>query len=261
LEFVRKLPDQVVTKAVGETEHLKWQILCTWDYDGFMKVDINLSSTDEIKIDQLTLTIPMKAEYCTLMHAVADDLRANKAGSIPPGSAEVWNSSSVPKYRLHGKNIIEDSLIPYFWFGEEQRGICWLVDNGKGFNLDPKIPQIKVFRPNAKEVITRIDLINKATVIKQPRDLSFALQATPVKPLPKNWRNWNMGRKGKKIPDMLNISFHLHGIGFGKVSNCAAEPTFTEKLEKLEYGQKRQKNSRYVKYFFSSTRNWFRESK
>jgi hypothetical protein len=33
-----------------------------------------------------------------------------------------------------------------------------------------------------------------------------------------------MGRKGKKIPDMLNISFHLHGIGFGKVSNCAAEP-------------------------------------
>ena len=207
---------KVVAQAHATAGSLTWDVTTTYDYDGFMWAKVRLAASDRASVDRLVLRIPMKAAECTLMHACADRIRKNKAGFIADGTGEVWNSVDVERYRLSGDRIITTELIPYFWFGGEQRGICWAADNSLGFSLRQGQPAIRVLRPDGGVVVAEIDLINQPTAIAGERSLEFGLQATPVKPLAAGWRNWHFGC-GNYIPGMTNISFGVHALGAGHV--------------------------------------------
>ena len=215
LAFAEKSDHKVVAQATATAGALTWGAVSTYDYDGFMWVRATLNTEREVTVDRLTLRIPMKAAECTLMHACADRIRKNKAGLIPDGSGQVWDSGNVEKYRLSGERIIRTELIPYLWLGGEQRGICWLADNSLGFSLKDGTAAVRVLRPDPETVLAEIDLINQPTVIDGERFLEFGLQATPVKPLPRGWRSWHFGC-GSYIPGMKNISFGVHALGAGQ---------------------------------------------
>ncbi|MEW6357146.1 MAG: glycoside hydrolase domain-containing protein [Planctomycetota bacterium] len=213
LEFVEQSDHKVVVRAVAAAGPLVWEAFSTFDYDGFMWVKVALKSETEVKVDRLTLRVPMKAAECVLMHAVADRIRKNKAGLIPSGAGEMWNSSGVPKYELKGKRIIPTEMIPYIWLGAEERGLCWCADSSLGFSLEDGTPAARLLRPSPEVVVAEIDLINRPTEIRKERILEFGLQATPVKPLPEGWKNWRFDWDPQRRPGVLNIPFPVDRWG------------------------------------------------
>jgi hypothetical protein len=52
-------------------------------------------------------------------------------------------------------------------------------------------------------VTLRIHFINKPTKITRPRRIVFGLQATPVKPMPENWRSWSFYGKHANTQEMV----------------------------------------------------------
>ncbi len=156
-----------------------------YDYDGLMKVTLNLPTT-ESQVDELYLEIPLEEAEASYMQAVTDHMRRNQAKSIPTGTGEVWNSSDVSRYQLPAP------FVSYIWLGGPERGICWLAENDKDCLLDADVPMMQISRSSGR-VTLKIWFITKPGVLSRTRTIQFALMATPAKPmpeLPKSWRQW-----------------------------------------------------------------------
>jgi len=233
VRFTETAPHRVVARSEATAGGLTWRAVSTFDYDGFMWVKATLSATAATNVDRLTLRIPLTAAECTLMHACADRIRKNKAGLIPGGEGEVWNSADIDRYLLYGERIEPTEIVPYLWLGGEERGLCWLADNSRGFALRDKAAAVRVLRPGPGQVVAEIDLINQPTAVHGQRSLAFGLQATPVKPRPKDWRNWHFG-VGSYIPGMLNVSFGVHCLGAAQLIGAWKRP-FDHDWTYLEY--------------------------
>jgi hypothetical protein len=223
LKFIKKDANEVQAVAFGKSGAIKYKALITFDYDGFIWVKVKLSADSVVKIDTLSITIPLKSKYCTLMHAFADRIRNNPSGYIPAGKGKVWDSKKIERRMVRGKLLIAGGFTPYIWLGEEARGLCWFADCSAGFSLQNKTPQMRIYR-NSKDVVTlEVDIINKSVELNKPRSFEFGMQATPVKPQPEGRRNWNFSTS-YKIPGMLNIGLSIHGRGQAKASNLNSEP-------------------------------------
>ncbi len=223
LKFIKKDANEVQAVASGRAGWVKYKALITFDYDGFIWVKVNLSADSPVKIDALSIEVPLKSKYCTLMHAFADRIRNNPSGYIPAGKGKVWDSKNLERRMVRGKLLIADGFTPYIWLGEDARGLCWFADCSAGFSLQSKTPQMSIYR-NSKDIVTlNVDIINKPVELNKPRSFEFGMQATPVKPQPGGMRNWNFSAS-YKIPGMLNIGLSIHGRGQAKASNLNSEP-------------------------------------
>lgn len=247
-EFVNISPGKVQVKAEANAEGLTWEVMSTIDYDGFMWCQVALHSDKKVTVDKLSIQIPMKASEARLMHAVSNSIRRNKSGRIPEGKGVVWESRDIDKRPVSGKTKLKTELLPYLWIGGEDRGICWVADCEKGFNLQAGVPAVRIIRKSTETIFVEIDLINQKTIIDKPRLLQFGFQATPVKPMPVDWRNWyfNFGRN--RIGGMKHISFCIHPYGngmniFGSKSPPMSDYSFIQKLHEMSRTGKRDKNA------------------
>ncbi|MBI4028509.1 MAG: hypothetical protein HY360_26215 [Verrucomicrobia bacterium] len=183
IKFKEKSPDRVVAESKFEGGPIKASVTCEWDYDGMMKVTLDLARTDQT-LDALTLRIPLRKEIATLMHVSSDGIRANPTGAIPSGNGVVWDSTKTVRYNTLG------TWIPYVWLGGPERGVCWFADTDRDWGLDDKKPAIEIAREGDK-VELRVHLFNTPTNLDRPRRIVFGMQATPVKPMPEGWRSWS----------------------------------------------------------------------
>ena len=137
-------------------------------------------------VDAVTLTIPLDNALCPLMHACTDGIRFNYAGAVPAGEGPVWESTKAARNSLLG------NYVPYLWVGEEERGLCVFGENDRGWVTDPKVPcQELVRRGDTLDLVLR--LVAKPAVLDTPRSITLGFQATPVKPMPPDWRTWIFG--------------------------------------------------------------------
>ena len=152
-----------------------------FDYDGLMKVTLNIKPRKAEAIDSMWLEIPVRASIASLFHASGEHIRANPAGDIPKGEGVVWNSRSIPQSNI-------DNFIPYIWVGGPQRGICWVADWDKDWVHSETRSAVQLVREK-DAVVIRLNLINGPVKLTRPREIQFALQASPVKPMPKNYQS------------------------------------------------------------------------
>ena len=171
-----------------------------WDFDGSMKWSITIETGTQ-PIDALILTVPLYNGLCPLMHACTDGIRFNYAGVVPEGEGVVWQSSQA------ARNSIIGSYVPYIWVGAEERGICVYGENDAGWVTDPDIPcQELVRRGDALDLVLR--LVARPVTFDGPRAITLAFQATPVKPMPPDWRRWAFGAwRAAGIPGVRYIAF------------------------------------------------------
>jgi hypothetical protein len=188
LRFVEKAADRVATESVFEGGPIHAQVTSEFDYDGMMKVTLDLAATGK-RVDSLALTIPLRAKIASLMHISGDSIRRNPTGRIPPGKGVVWQSKGAIPREL-GYGGIWGTFLPYVWLGGTERGICWFADSDRDWSLDDDKSALEIVRERGA-VTLRVHLINKPTILDLPRRIVFGLQATPVKPMPENWRAWN----------------------------------------------------------------------
>lgn len=141
------------------------------EFDGFMRVDLELSAQEAV--DALEIIVPLREEAATLYHhAVGEWTDLSDAG----GTGEVGWSKSLP-------------FVPYVWLGNERGGVAWWCESPQGWHIAEQEQAVQLLHHD-HGVDLRLRVIDTPTVLDEPLMLTFGFLATPVKPLPEGWRNW-----------------------------------------------------------------------
>lgn len=181
-----KLVDRNREKAVfesrSENDFFMLKTKSTIEYDGFMKIEMDMVPKSEKEIDRFSMVVPMPAEVAYLMHACNEIIRSSPAGNIPQGTGQVWENRLMPSYT-------KTKFVPYIWLGGEEKGICWMADDEKDWVVNPKKPSFEIIRQK-DQVFLKIHFMNDRVVLSRDRKFVFALMATPVKPMPEGHRRW-----------------------------------------------------------------------
>lgn len=213
LQFTEKSPDRVQSVASYAGGPVQVKATSQWDYDGMMKMELEIAPRGSQEIQSLDLLIPVRKELATLMHAAADQVLSNYSGRIPSGEGVVWDSSKTVRSGIYG------TWIPYIWIGEKQRGVSFFSETDRDWVLDDNKPALDLVR--SRDALTlRVHLINNPTKLDRRHRIVFGLQATPVKPQPKDWRSLSFYEKHPNATEivMLNSATEWGGISdFGSL--------------------------------------------
>ncbi|MDQ2730672.1 MAG: hypothetical protein M3Y56_03350, partial [Armatimonadota bacterium] len=102
-----------------------------FDYDGCMKVTLEIPAQPTRTLQGLDLVIPIKDSEAPLMHVCGEGLRSNYAGYIPAGQGVVWTSAHASRDQLIG------TFVPYIFVGGPERGLVWFASNDRDWSVDP----------------------------------------------------------------------------------------------------------------------------
>jgi len=133
------------------------------EYDGMIRSDFKLTPVRQASVDNLALEIPLKAEYARYLYCWPGRWgKSSNAGALP-----------AEGYRGPFK--------PFFWLGDEARGLCWFSESDRNFFHAREDEAIDI-RREGQSVIFRVNLITQPQTLTKPLDYTFGFQATPVKP-------------------------------------------------------------------------------
>lgn len=180
LKFIQTSNTKAVAKASWNAGAMNAAAICTWDYDGLMKYALTLYPFTG-QLDSLKLIIPLNERNAYLFHACTDGLRFNYGGAVPAGNGRIWDSTKATRRDL------QTDYVNYIWLGTESSGLAICGENDKGYVHAPGIPVQELVRQDGK-IYLICNLVAKPIKIAAPRTMKFAFQATPVKPMAKNWR-------------------------------------------------------------------------
>ncbi len=186
-----KADDRVVRRTDGTLGPLTVGSSAVMEYDGFVKFELVLAPSEAAappRVSKLGLVIPLKREHAQLMvlHGCYISGMA-KAGAVPEdGFASPF------------KNFV--------LLGDNDRGLCWCTESDQYWYADEgsKGRQIEIV-PRRDRVELRLNFISIPREITEPLRYVFALQATPVKPLPDDYRRLRMGYWTPKKPATILV--------------------------------------------------------
>jgi len=209
-------PDLAVFQTRANGDGLAVASKVSVEEDGCAKVEMTLQPADAktpAKIKRAYLEMAVKESEAPLCHLVGmNSMRHNYAGKVPrggkikwiqqswrparfevepfqgktPGSYEVWGAHKQMHWGSQRWNFA-----PYVWLGAEERGLAWFGDHTGGYETDGKRAIQRLFIEPGK-VVLRVELIQRPVTLERPRHFEFGLQASPTKPMPKNWRSYSV---------------------------------------------------------------------
>ena len=83
------------------------------------------------------------------------------------------------------------SFIPYYWLGDNETGLFWFCESDEMWPNGGAGNAVEVVR-SERAVTLRLNILQPGQTLPENWRLAFGLQATPVKPLPKDWRKWRL---------------------------------------------------------------------
>ncbi len=160
------------------------------EYDGMVLLNLTLEPKDKNKparIDSLDLSTVMPNERALFLNTSTDQgyWWYPYKGWIPktPGVAHT-NLKQRPQ---------STNFLFYVLFSDHETGLEWFADNLSGWQLDRKKmtqkPIQKIIRQENGDVQLLCHLSNQPFTLDKPITITFGYDATPVKPLPKDWRS------------------------------------------------------------------------
>ena len=172
----------------------------TVEFDGMMRMDIvlfphpqNTSDKKTPTIDNLWLEIPFNHKTTLFHYWPGCWGNANNSGMIPDAGL------SLP-------------FKPAFWLGWEEAGLSWFAESDKGWRPAKDNQCIEVVKKD-KEIVLRFRLLDTPPE-KLPLTFTMGLQATPVKPIPRDFHQWRVYHYGteKRLPDKEAIDILINQI-------------------------------------------------
>ncbi len=155
---------RVTLTQQGESPHFKCTILHTIEFDGLHKISLRLEPTqEEPVINQLALEMPF-----------------NRAALSVVKWGTSWESGT-PSDR-------EFTSLPHLWLGNDRAGCVIFAENSKGWQIHSKKPRVSL-RNDQETSTVSYHFINHVAAVREPMEITLALQATPVKPSFANWRD------------------------------------------------------------------------
>ncbi len=221
LRFTAKEPDRVAYQVSSANDLINMQVDGEFDYDGMLKLTLGITPVrNNVEIERLSLDIPVRKEIADLFHAAGSGNRSNPAGKIPPGQGRVWGARSLPHY--------SPNFVPYIWVGGAEKGICYAADWDKDWVHSKKKSEhaAELIRQPDGTLVIRLNLLNNA-VLKRRHEITLALLATPVKPMPEGWRAWSDNYSNFKIPGKRFLQCLYAPQYFGAFFYCQSRyPSF-----------------------------------
>jgi hypothetical protein len=146
------------------------------EYDGLVWLSAELQTPQGFKADSISLEIPMRDKNAIY--------RQNWSGN--ENNAD-YKSGSLPA----GMGVLqENAFLPYSWIGDNDRGLVWFCETARHWPNFKSKNAFQIERGH-DSVTTHLNLLQEQEV-PQKWKFEFGLQATPVKPLPEDWRKWRV---------------------------------------------------------------------
>ena len=192
------VPTQVVSAPEqvsfnGELNGPGWRIRTAsrLEYDGYLHYRLRLEPQGAQAVERIRLVIPLRPAEATLLHAAAADMRAAVSWvELPAGPGKIWDSGQAVDATYNGKGLTVGNFKPYVWVGGAHRGLAFLADNDQGWVPDEtKATSAIAVERTAFSVNLILNLVARPFVMDHPREIAFSLQATPVRPLPDDFRH------------------------------------------------------------------------
>ncbi len=157
-------------------------------YDGTVWTQMKVRPRRRTTLSKLSIEIPMPAAQARLYGYNApnriDDLRAGY-GALDPEEA-------VPFSR---------EFMPLLWLGTEQRGLGWYAESDEHWDITDRALTVE---RRGDQVVLCMNVITKPRDVADEFTIGFGLQATPVRPLPADWR------AARWVPSTDITRFFLH---------------------------------------------------
>ncbi len=185
-KFIKKSDAECIFDAEGSVGgDLKVKTIAETEYDGCTRFEVTLTPAKGKTplVNQFYMDIPLDDKQLKNFHVIkSGHIRTNPAIKVPKGEGIVWRSSDVANGDFYGNMHI------YLWLGNVERGISWFADNDRNFSLDDNKPAQLLIR-KGNTLTLRIFFVNKPLKLESARTLVFGMQASPVKPMPADFRN------------------------------------------------------------------------
>jgi len=171
---------EAIVSGCQANDNLIIDVTSKFEFDGMIRMDMVImpqrerSSKREAspQIERLWLEVPFNKHRATLFHY------------WPGGWGHAKNSGAIPE------NGLTLPFKPFIWIGWEEGGLSWFAESDKGWEPKEENYCIEIVR-EGEEVILRLHLLDKQPR-KLPLTLTMGLQATPVKPMPKDFHQWRI---------------------------------------------------------------------
>jgi len=174
-KLVKKAPEMAVYETTLASDSFTMKVQTQVEFDGFMYVDVNLSSVPRAKVpgkvESLDLVIPFRKEHAILLQ--------NYVKASGPGTMAVK--------RFHGEIPAEGYKSPPMittWIGTDHYGLEFSCESSRGWSMAKPDEAMEVAR-DGDRVLLKIRFISKPIALppNQPRHIRFGLVATPTKTL------------------------------------------------------------------------------
>lgn len=142
------------------------------EYDGLMLIELSCDSPAELSIEGLSLEMALPAKRAMYQHRYVPSW-VPTSGFVPAGEGTVDKTS----------------FIPYVWLGDNDRGLFWFCESDEMWPNRAAENCIEIVR-YGHEIRLCLNLLAVGQTLPVGWKLTFGLQATPVKPIPRNWRKW-----------------------------------------------------------------------
>jgi hypothetical protein len=179
----------------------------TVEYDGFAWFELSLAGLPAgATIDELDLEIPVHSGAALYTHR-----------TLPLNDPKIttFKSYSGPAIHQNGPGGLVDwveSFIPYWWLGNNRAGLQLTIEDARAWpnwnspdaknDLYPmelrSIPASDFPTSSPAFMLLRLRLLRKQA-LPAGWKFQFGLQATPVKPIPADWRKWRL-RSNNPLP-------------------------------------------------------------
>ncbi len=154
-------PHRVDLTGEAQCEALRLSGTAFIEYDGMIRLDLELTPTGQTVADELTLEIPLKLEHAELLYHFPGQWRSvANVGELPE---EGWTHA----------------FKPYVWLGDNDRGFAWFCESAENWLPEDREDAITISREDGR-VVLRLHLI-AGEEITEPLKYTFGFQATPIK--------------------------------------------------------------------------------
>ncbi|MBQ0105386.1 MAG: hypothetical protein KBT47_05055, partial [Armatimonadetes bacterium] len=216
----RKKSSVVLESEIGGLKG-KAETLC--EFDGLLKFDVTFEPG---KTKNLTLNIPLNKEIAKNYDNYAYTFGGGP-GFIMPTEKDMAGKLTVPYSK---------QFMPVIWVGDPARGMAFLCEGMENWNLSNTDRAYEIVEENGAYVL-KVHFMDTETSWDRPIKLTFGLNVTPVKPLPRD-NDWLTFRPVTMTGERLFFTCWggaTRWQGFPVVGNCKANPGDPDEFDDRDF--------------------------
>ncbi len=179
VKILEKDEQHVIIECVGQLDGVPVKIKHTLEYDGMCWSEMSFLPKNKSTFKSLALYIPFNKDECTLFQ------------SHYAGVGRVRGTNDVEGQFLNSSSDLP--IRPNYWFGNETEGLSWFCEKWTNWIVATNQNPHKV-RSDEQSTTFATEFTNVPITFDKPFNIDFGIIATPVKPMPKNWRTWQCFR-------------------------------------------------------------------